>query len=47
MRDWIWIEEALVLAVHEQLLVRHGGASGVRDPGLLQSALARPQQLAA
>jgi death-on-curing protein len=47
MSEWVWIDEALTLALHEQLLVRHGGASGVRDAGLLQSALARPQQLAA
>jgi death on curing protein len=32
------------LAIHAQLLMRHGGASGVRDKGLLESALARPRQ---
>lgn len=32
------------LAIHAQLLVHHGGASGVRDEGLLESALARPRQ---
>jgi len=43
--EWVWIDEQLVLAIHEQLLVRHGGLPGVRDVGLLRSALARPLQL--
>jgi death on curing protein len=43
----IWIEEAVVLALHEEQLAEHGGAVGLRDVGLLQSALARPQHLAA
>lgn len=43
----IWIEERDVLALHDRLLVLHGGAAGVRDEGLLRSALARPRQLAA
>ena len=47
MTAWVWIDEALALAVHERMLVLHGGAGGVRDPGLLQSALARPLQLEA
>jgi len=33
-------------AVHEEQLAEHGGPSGIRDAGLLESALARPQQLA-
>ncbi|HSC96530.1 MAG TPA: type II toxin-antitoxin system death-on-curing family toxin [Burkholderiales bacterium] len=41
----IWIEKALVLAIHERQLAEHGGTGGVRDEGLLESALARPQQL--
>ena len=40
----LWIEERDVLAIHDRLLALHGGASGVRDQGLLQSALARPRQ---
>jgi death-on-curing protein len=43
----VWLEEPEALAVHERLLVLHGGASGVRDVGLLASALARPRQIAA
>ena len=43
----VWVEEAVVLAVHEEQLAEHGGAVGLRDIGLLQSALARPRHLAA
>jgi len=41
----VWIEERDVLALHDRLLALDGGAPGLREPGLLQSALARPQQL--
>lgn len=41
----IWIGRALALAVHDRQLAEHGGSSGVRDEALLESALARPQQL--
>jgi death-on-curing protein len=41
----IWIDERDALALHDRLLALDGGAVGVRDAGLLQSALARPQQL--
>jgi len=40
-----WLEKALVLAIHDRQLAEHGGSAGVRDEGLLESALARPQQL--
>ena len=40
-----WLSEAVVLAMHERLLAEHGGAAGLRDRGLLDSALARPRQL--
>jgi death on curing protein len=42
MSEPIWIEDELVLAIHDRLLVEHGGAAGVRDESLLQSALGRP-----
>jgi death-on-curing protein len=45
MTEVIWIELPEVLAIHGYLIDEHGGASGVRDGGLLESALARPQQL--
>ena len=38
----VWLGRDLVLAVHDELLARHGGSIGVRDLGLLESALARP-----
>ena len=41
----VWIEKPLVLLLHDRQLAEHGGMSGVRDNGLLESALARPQQL--
>jgi death on curing protein len=44
---YVWIEIELTLAIHERQLAEHGGTSGVRDKGLLESALARPQQMAA
>ena len=47
MTPWIWIDARDARAVHDRLLLLHGGAVGVRDVGLLDSALARPQQLAA
>jgi death-on-curing protein len=40
-----WINKALALAIHDRQLAEHGGASGIRDQALLDSALARPQQL--
>ncbi len=39
-----WISKALALAIHERQLAEHGGGSGVRDAGMLDSALARPEQ---
>ena len=47
MSDWIWIDVAVIYAVHNQQLAEHGGSAGVRDAGLLESALARPQNLVA
>ncbi len=41
----IWLDQALVLAIHDRQLAEHGGSAGVRDDGLLESALARPRQL--
>jgi death-on-curing protein len=44
---FIWIDETVVWAIHEAQLAEHGGSAGVRDAGLLASALARPVNLAA
>ena len=46
-RAWVWLDPAVIRAVHEEQLAEHGGAAGLRDEGLLESALARPLQLAA
>ncbi len=45
-RGWVWLDDGVVAAIHEEQLAEHGGGSGVRDENLLASALARPQQLA-
>jgi death-on-curing protein len=41
----VWVREDVVLALHLRQLAEHGGGEGVRDDGLLRSALARPQNL--
>ena len=45
MKEPTWIDERDALALHDRLLALHGGAPGVRDEGLLESALARAQQM--
>ncbi|HEV8027913.1 MAG TPA: type II toxin-antitoxin system death-on-curing family toxin [Stellaceae bacterium] len=47
MTEWRWLGELLVIAVHDEQLAEHGGRAGLRDLALLQSALARPLNLAA
>jgi death-on-curing protein len=44
MNQPLWIDERDTLTLHDRLLALNGGASGLRDEGLLKSALARPQQ---
>jgi death-on-curing protein len=44
--NWRWLSKAGVLAIHSEQLAEHGGSSGIRDEHLLESALARPAQLA-
>lgn len=38
----VWLSRDLILAIHDEQIAEHGGAPGLRDPGLLESALARP-----
>ena len=45
MKEPVWITREVVLATQEELLTRFGGLPGLRDSGLLDSALHRPQQL--
>jgi death-on-curing protein len=39
----VWLDASLAAAIHDRQLAEHGGPSGVRDKGALESALARPQ----
>ena len=43
MEEPEWVDLAVVLAIHEEQLAEHGGSTGLRDSGLLESALARPR----
>ena len=44
---WVWVDKGMLLLLHDESLAEHGGDSGMRDEGLLDSALARPENLAA
>lgn len=46
-RRWVWIDRAVILAIHDMQLAEHGGGAGIRDAGLLESALAWPLNLVA
>ncbi|RJF92480.1 type II toxin-antitoxin system death-on-curing family toxin [Noviherbaspirillum saxi] len=43
--SWEWIPPSIVYAIHDKQLAEHGGIAGVKDYNLIESALARPQQL--
>jgi death-on-curing protein len=47
VRLWRWIVADVVYAVHDRQIAEHGGLDGVRDQGAVESALARPRNLAA
>ena len=47
MSAWRWVDKRLLLILHDESLAEHGGAPGLRDEGLLDSALARPLNLQA
>ncbi len=47
MTAWRWVAIEVVYAVHDRQLSEHGGGQGIRDQGAIESALARPQNLAA
>lgn len=42
MSQWRWVDRRVLLLLHDESLAEHGGSSGLRDEGLLDSALARP-----
>ena len=43
---WRWVDRRVLLLLHDESIAEHGGAPGLRDEGLLDSALARPLNLA-
>jgi death-on-curing protein len=45
--SWRWIDRRALLLLHDESIAEHGGASGIRDEGLFESAMARPINLAA
>lgn len=45
--DWVWVDVAVAIAAHNEQLAEHGGAEGVRDLNMLESAMARPLNLVA
>lgn len=47
MSDWRWVSHRAALAAHAEQIDEHGGGTGIRDMGLFESAMARPQQLEA
>jgi death-on-curing protein len=44
-RAWRWVEPAAVYAIHDRLIAEHGGLGGIRDRAMIESAMARPQNL--
>ena len=46
MRQWIWLNKQLLIMLHDESLTTHGGASGICDDGLFDSALNRAVNLA-
>lgn len=47
MSGWRWLRREALILLHDESLAEHGGLPGLRDEGLLESALARPQHLVA
>ncbi len=47
MTTWRWIDRTVLTAIHDMQLAEHGGGAGLRDANLLESALAKPENLAA
>lgn len=45
--SWLWIDRRALELLHDESIAEHGGLPGLRDEGLFESALARPQNLAA
>ena len=45
MTEIVWLLDETIIAIHHRQIAEHGGTEGLRDEGLLSSALARPQNL--
>ena len=45
-RQWIWVTLDVAIAAHAEQIAEHGGGEGIREAGLLESTMARPQNLA-
>jgi death-on-curing protein len=45
--NWRWIDSSIVYAIHDRQIAEHGGPDGLRDRNVIESALARPKNLAA
>jgi death-on-curing protein len=45
-QEWVWVNTEVAMAAHAEQLAEHGGGQGVRDRGALESAMARPRNLA-
>ena len=45
MSEFVWVTRDIAEAVHDRQLAEHGGSTGIRDVGMLESALVRPQNL--
>ena len=44
--SWRWLLDEVVIAIHDEQIAVHGGSSGIRDAGLISSALSRPKHMA-
>lgn len=44
--SWRWLLDSVVMAIHDEQIAEHGGSTGIRDAGLLSSALVRPKHQA-
>jgi len=47
MKEFVWLLDEVVLAVHDEQLAVHGGLAGIRDRGAVESALTHPRNLVA
>ena len=47
MKPWRWIASEIIYAIHDRQIAEHGGLGGIRNGSLIESALAKPQNLAA